>query len=67
MLRKGSSFDATFIQLDAVNINSFVEIDTRDGYEYHRVCSYLLDNDDSLIAIFYDALRVEIAKAIRKI
>lgn len=52
MLKKGSSFDATFIQLDAVNINSFAEIDTKDGYEYHRICSYLFDNDGSLITIF---------------
>lgn len=63
MLKKGSSFDATFIQLDTVNINSFAEIDTKDVYEYHRICSYLFDNDGSLITIFSNARRVEIAKA----
>lgn len=63
MLRKGSPFDATFVQLDAVNINPFVEIDTKDGYEYHKVCYDLLDNDGSLIAIFSDAHHIEIARA----
>lgn len=66
MIRKGRSFDATFLQLYAININSFVEIDTKDGYEYHKIYSYRLDKDGSFIAVFSDAgvLRhVAIAKA----
>ena len=67
MSRIGNSSDATFLQLDIIDINSFVEIDTKDGYEYHKIYSYSLDKDGSLITIFSNAsvLRhVATAKAI---
>jgi len=52
ILTKGKWSDTIFIQLDII-FNSFVEIDTKDGNGIIGYALYL-DNDDSLIAKFYD-------------
>ena len=54
MLEEDSTFVPTLLDLPVVDINLYVEIDTRDGYEYHKVFGYRLDKSGSLSAILSD-------------
>jgi hypothetical protein len=52
--RCDSPFDTTGLHLEVLDYNVFVEIDTRNGYEYHKVYGYTLKNDGTLNAILSD-------------